>query len=97
MLWGAPPQARDKNAYWKELEKRLNVTYKPTLVASDGYNDKLSTTVASGKVPDLSFVQDNDVAGQRAIADGAYFDLSDTLAGDNVKKWPNLANVSSNA
>lgn len=97
VLWGAPPQAREKNAYWQELEKRLNVTFTPTLAASDGYNDKLSTTIASGKVPDLTFVQDTDAIGQRAIEDGAYADLSEVLAGDGVKKWPNLANVGSNA
>lgn len=97
VLWSAPPQARDKNAYWQELEKRLGVTYTPTLAASDGYNDKLSTTIASGKVPDLTFVQDNDAIGQRAIEDGAYADLSEVLAGDGVSAWPNLATVSTNA
>lgn len=97
VLWAAPPQAREKNRYWQELEKRLNVTYQPTLASSDGYNDKLSTTIASGKIPDLTFVQDADAIGQRAIADGAFADLSETLAGDNVKKFPNLANVATNA
>lgn len=97
VLWAAPPRAREKNDYWQQLEKRLGVTYTPTLVASDGYNDKLSTTIASGKIPDLSFVQDTDPIGQRALEDGAYADLSEVLSGDNVKQWPNLANVATNA
>lgn len=97
VLWAAPPQPREKNDYWKSLEERLNVKFTPTLVASDGYNDKLSTTIASGKIPDLTFVQDTDAIGQRALADGAFADLSEVLAGDNIKKWPNLANVATNA
>lgn len=97
VLWAAPPRPKAKNAYWKELEKRLDITFKPTLAASDGYNDKLSTTVASGKVPDLTFVQDADPIGQQAIMDGAFADLSEVLGGDNVKKYPNLANVATNA
>ena len=97
VLWAAPPRPREKNDYWKSLEERLNVKFAPTLVASDGYNDKLSTTVASGKIPDLTFVQDTDAIGQRALEDGAFADLSEVLAGDNIKKWPNLANVATNA
>lgn len=97
VLWAAPPRPREKNDYWKSLEERLNVKFAPTLVASAGYNDKLSTTVASGKIPDLTFVQDTDAIGQRALEDGAFADLSEVLAGDNIKKWPNLANVATNA
>ncbi|ATG56170.1 hypothetical protein CFK41_16335 [Brachybacterium ginsengisoli] len=97
VLWGAPPRPREQNDYWQQLEERLNVTFTPTLTASDGYNDKFSTTIASGKVPDLSFVQDTDAIGQRALADGAFADLTETLSGDKVLQWPNLANVSSNA
>lgn len=97
VLWAAPPRPREQNDYWQELENRLNVTFNPTLTASDGYNDKLSTTVASGDIPDLSFIQDNDPIGQRALQDGAFADLSEVLAGDNILQWPNLANVASNA
>lgn len=97
VLWGAPPRPKAKNNFWQQLEERLGITFTPTLASSDGYNDKLSTTIASGKVPDLTFVQDTDAIGQRAIADGAFADLSEVLAGDSVKTWPNLANVSTNA
>lgn len=97
VLWGAPPRPREQNDYWQQLEERLNITFTPTLAASDGYNDKLATTVASGSVPELTFVQDNDAIGQSALADGAYADLSEVLAGDNILEWPNLANVSTNA
>lgn len=97
VLWAAPPRPREQNVYWQELEERLNITFSPTLTASDGYNDKFSTTIASGSVPDLSFVQDTDAIGQRALADGAFADLSEVLAGDNILQWPNLANITTNA
>ena len=97
VLWGAPPRPREQNDYWQALEERLDVTFTPTLTAEDGYNDKFSTTIASGSVPDLSFVQDTDAIGQRALSDGAFADLSEVLAGDNIRQWPNLANVSTNA
>ena len=42
-------------------------------------------------------MQDNDAIGQRALADGAFADLSEVLSGDNILQWPNLANVSTNA
>lgn len=97
VLWGAPPQAVPANKYWVELNERLGGELRPTLVAFDTYNEKLATTIASGAVPDLAFVQDTVAVGAKAINDGVFADLSDVLAGDNVLEWPNLANVGSEA
>lgn len=97
VLWGAPPQDQPENAYWAELEERLGGTYDPTLVAFDTYNEKLATTIASGDVPDLVFVQDTVAVGAKAISDGVFADLSDVLAGDGVLRWPNLAHVGPDA
>ena len=96
-LWGTPPRGRDQNASWKEFEKQMAVTWAPTLTAVEGYDDKLATTVASGDIPDLTFVDPKTPAGLSAMQDGAYADLSEILAGDNVLQWPNLANVASGA
>lgn len=97
VLWGGPPRPMDQNPYWQQLNKRLGVTIKPTLTASQSYEDKLSTVIASGNIPDLTFVQDTTAVGQRAIVDGAFADLTEHLSGDGVKRWPNLANVGTNA
>lgn len=75
----------------------MAVTWAPTLTAVEGYDDKLATTVASGDIPDLTFVDPKTPAGLSAMQDGAYADLSEILAGDNVLQWPNLANVASGA
>lgn len=96
-LWGTPPRSRDSNETWQEFEKQMDVTWSPTLTAVEGYDDKLATTIASGKVPDLTFVDPSTPAGLSAMQDGAFADLSEILAGDNVLQWPNLANVAEGA
>ncbi|MFI8778683.1 hypothetical protein ACIGH6_16570 [Brachybacterium paraconglomeratum] len=95
VLWGSPPSPREQNEFWQALEEKLNVGFSPTLAAYNGYNDKFSTTIASGEVQDLTYVQDTEPVGARAIQDGAFADLSKVLAGDNILRWPNLANVPS--
>ncbi|MGP9501356.1 extracellular solute-binding protein [Specibacter sp. AOP5-B1-6] len=97
ILWGAPPQSLDKNKYWQQLNKNLAINFKPTLVSSDNYNDKMATTIASGNIPDLVFIQDTTAVGAQAIGDGVFADLSDVLAGDKILEWPNLANIDPNA
>ncbi|SDT23076.1 extracellular solute-binding protein [Microlunatus soli] len=93
MLWFAPPAAVGKNPYWQQLNKNLNVDYRPTLASSDTYNDKLATVLAGGNVPDLAFIQDQVAVGAQAIQQGAFADLTDVLAGDKILKYPNLANL----
>ncbi|ACQ82281.1 hypothetical protein Bcav_4040 [Beutenbergia cavernae DSM 12333] len=97
VLWGAPPRDKPDNEYWVELEERLGGTFAPTLVAFDTYNEKMATTIASGDIPDLLFVQDSNAVAAKAIDDGVFADLSEVLAGDNILEWPNLANVGTNA
>ncbi|WP_242496317.1 extracellular solute-binding protein [Xylanimonas protaetiae] len=97
VLWGAPPRKVPDNQYWADLNERLGGEYTPTLVASDTYNEKMATTIASGSIPDLSFVQDATAVAAKAIGDGVFADLSEVLAGDKILQWPNLANVGTNA
>ena len=92
-LWGSPPRSREDNPSWQEFEKQMGVTWNPTLTAVEGYADKIATTVASGDIPDLTFVDPNTPSGLSAMQDGAFADLSEVLAGDNVLQWPNLANI----
>lgn len=98
VLWAEPPRTIAKgNVYWAEINKRLNVDFKPNLAPSGQYNDKMATTFASGEIPDLTFVQDTTPVGIQAIEDGAFADLTDVLAGDGVLEYPNLANVGTHA
>ncbi|MFD6178614.1 MULTISPECIES: extracellular solute-binding protein [unclassified Isoptericola] len=97
VLWGSPPRKAPDNEYWADLNERLGGEFKPTLVAFDTYNEKMATTIASGEVPDLSFVQDQSAVAAKAIDDGVFADLTEVLAGDKILQWPNLANVATNA
>lgn len=89
--WGNPPTDVSGDPYWRELNNRLGGTIRTTFVPAAQYGDKLATTLASGNVPDLVFVDDNNPVALQAIRDGAFADLSETLSGDNVLEWPNLA------
>lgn len=88
----APPPPRDQNRYWQELEKRLGVTWEPTLVAGGSYDEKFATTVASGELPDYTALY-NSPDQLRAISQGAFADLTPHLTGDALKAYPNLAKI----
>ncbi|TDC77925.1 hypothetical protein [Streptomyces hainanensis] len=91
LTWGNPPSDVSGDPYWQELNRRLGGTIDTTFVPAAQYGDKLATTLASGSVPDLVFVDDNSPVALQGIRDGAFADLSETLSGDNVLEWPHLA------
>ncbi|OIV36567.1 hypothetical protein BIV57_15535 [Mangrovactinospora gilvigrisea] len=95
LVWGAPPSGKG-NLWLEQLNQRLGVTLKQTLVPSDSFGDKTQTTVAAGSLPDLFYIN-NDVsmapAVLRSVAQGAFTELSEFLGGDAVKEFPNLARL----
>ncbi|WP_159618355.1 extracellular solute-binding protein [Ruania rhizosphaerae] len=93
MLWFAPPDALPENPVWQELNERLNVDFQPGYASGENYQQKIATTLASGDLPDIMFLQDGEPAVQQAITDGAFADLSEVLGGDGVLDYPNLANI----
>jgi putative aldouronate transport system substrate-binding protein len=49
-----PVKAKEQNAYWQELEKRLNVTWNVSFApGSNVYTERIATLLASGDLPDL--------------------------------------------
>lgn len=97
-LWGSIPPSSG-NAYYDAVNKEIGATLK--LQPADGttYGDLLPPLFASDKLPDwinipswntpkLSFGE----AVQTKFAD-----LTPYLSGDNVKQYPNLAAISTNA
>ncbi|WP_051815494.1 extracellular solute-binding protein, partial [Glycomyces tenuis] len=91
LTWGEPSDPLEENQYWQELNERLGVSFEPTFVPQPTFDQKFSTMLASGEVPDLVFVNDQSAVNLQGIRDGAFADLSDVLAGDNILEWPNLA------
>jgi putative aldouronate transport system substrate-binding protein len=95
ILYPAPPPALGDNKWWQELNTKLGGEYKPTLAPYQGYADKLQTTVASGNIPDITWIEPGQGAQSiiRTLKEGAFANLSDILAGDGIKDYPNLAQI----
>ncbi len=94
VTYNPPPPPRNENKWWQEFEKRLGVTWEPILQPADGYPMKLAGLVASGDLPDLTFLYFEQVPDQyKLIQQGAYTDLTSELSGDNLKQYPNLARL----
>lgn len=91
LTWGDPATPLEDNPYWQELNERLGVSFEPQFVPQPVFDQKFATMLASGDVPDLVFVNDQSAGNLQGIRDGAFADLSETLSGDNILKWPNLA------
>lgn len=97
-LFTTPPPAQEDNPWAVELNERLGAQLQPTFVPTSGYGEKLSTMLASGDLPDLTWIPNGQVdtgsAGVwRAVTQGAFTDLTDVLSGDGIEKYPNLAQL----
>jgi len=87
-----PIPAPAENRYLQELNKRLGVTFEPTVVPAAAYAERLAAITAGGDLPDLVLIDLNTAPDQlRAIQQGAYCDLTPYLTGDALKEYPNLA------
>lgn len=99
ILFSSPPPPMNNNPWWQELNKRLNVTWQPTLADSPDYAAKLLTLAASGSFPDITYINFNqnglyNGAGfMKFISEGAFHDLTPYLTGNALKKFPNLAGL----
>ncbi|MFF7951655.1 extracellular solute-binding protein [Streptomyces griseorubiginosus] len=95
-FWGSPPKAGC--AYYTALDAAAGT--KITWQNQDGntYGEKLGAVLASSSIPDMVVVPGWELVGKIANAVTAKFmDLSPYLAGDKVKKYPNLAAIPSDA
>ncbi|MFE9019253.1 extracellular solute-binding protein [Streptomyces sp. NPDC007808] len=95
-LWGSPP--KPGNPYYKAGDAAAGT--KITWQNQDGntYGEKLGAVLASSSIPDMVVVPDWELVGKIPNAVTAKFmDLGPYLAGDKVKKYPNLAAIPSDA
>jgi putative aldouronate transport system substrate-binding protein len=90
--YNPPVPGRSSNKYWQELEKRLGVTFEPTVTPAASYVEKLTAIIAGGDIPDLTLLQLEYSPDQnRLMLQGAYIDLTPYVTGDALKNFPNLA------
>ncbi|MER5210818.1 extracellular solute-binding protein [Streptomyces sp. NPDC002838] len=95
-FWGSPP--KPGCAYYKALDAAVGT--KVTWQNQDGntYGEKLGAVLASSSIPDMVVVPGWELVGKISNAVTAKFmDLGPYLAGDKVKKYPNLAAIPSDA
>jgi putative aldouronate transport system substrate-binding protein len=78
--------AADDNAVKQLIEKATNTKLKIQWVSSNNYNDKLNVMLASGDLPDLTFISDPFAPVFRNMtSQGAFWEL-----GPYIKDYPNL-------
>lgn len=99
ILFSTPPAGLGSNPWWQELNKRLGVTIKPTLVDSPDYPAKLQTLAAGNSFPDITYINfnpDGRYGGgsfQKVLSEGAFHDLTQYLSGSGLKDFPNLERI----
>lgn len=95
-FWGSPP--KPDCAYYTGLDAVAGT--KVTWQNQDGntYGEKLGAVLASSSIPDMVVVPGWELVGKVANAVTAKcMDLGPYLAGDKVKKYPNLAAIPSDS
>ncbi|MBA2945501.1 extracellular solute-binding protein [Streptomyces himalayensis] len=96
-FWGTPPKAGC--AYYKALDAAAGT--KVTWQNQDGmtYGQKLGAILASSSLPDMVVVPSWELTGNKiaSAVTAKFMDLAPYLAGDKVKKYPNLAAIPSDA
>jgi putative aldouronate transport system substrate-binding protein len=89
-----PPTPLAQNTYWQQMNRNLGVDYKPTIVASADWNVKLATVMAGGDLPDYMLLYPpGGVPNMLSFLEAKCMDLTELLSADNVKAYPNLANI----
>jgi putative aldouronate transport system substrate-binding protein len=93
LSYSPPPTPHDDNAFWKELEERLGVTWEADIVPISGYNEKIATVFAGGDLPDLFYLLPGTARPviYEAMEQGAFADLTDIMTSDQLQEYPNLA------
>ncbi len=86
------PPGLSQNQYWQQINKRVGLNLKMTVITASDYADKLATTTAGGDLPDLLQLAGLVPQLPQMLA-AKYEDLTPYLGGDAVKDYPFLANI----
>ncbi|MBN3524803.1 extracellular solute-binding protein [Paenibacillus apiarius] len=82
----APEFIGPDNPLWQEFEKRTNTKLNITWLSPTTAEDKINVMLASGDLPDLTYVETLDNSQLRKMIDqGVFWDLTELL-----KEYPNL-------
>ncbi len=90
-----PPTPFANNPTWHAVNKALNANFQMTMVSGADYLLKIGTLMAGDDLPDFIHIA-HDIASPPGLADfykAKCQDLTPFLSGDNIKEYPNLANI----
>ncbi|HEX6683172.1 MAG TPA: extracellular solute-binding protein [Candidatus Limnocylindrales bacterium] len=94
ITYGTPPKPAADNQFWTAINKALNVELELVMTPEADFVKKLTTVMASGDLPDIiMFGAGYQVADEQQFIAAQCQDLSEFIAGDNVKNYPALANI----
>ncbi|PYI50790.1 extracellular solute-binding protein [Paenibacillus flagellatus] len=86
IAWGTPVSDND-NVLLKEMQKRTNTNLKIEWIPDSTYDDKINVLLASGKLPDMVFIENSDAPQVRTLVDqGVFWDLTPF-----IKEYKNLS------
>ncbi|GAA3092367.1 putative aldouronate transport system substrate-binding protein [Kribbella aluminosa] len=85
------PPKLEQNTFWQEFNKRVGSPVQVNLTPSVDYDKKFATVVAGDQLGDIFTVGAVPQTPQMLAAKAV--DLTAHLSGDNVKKYPYLANL----
>ena len=85
------PPKLSQNQFWQELNKRVGSPVEVNLTPSVDYGQKFATAVAGDKLGELFMIGGIPQKPQMLAAKAV--DLTPHLSGDNIKKYPFLANL----
>jgi putative aldouronate transport system substrate-binding protein len=93
-----PPTPTEQNPTWQAVNKALNADFQMTQVAGTDYQLRMATMMAGNDIPDIIHLYFG-ITGQFVPPGTSEFvkakcqDLTQFLAGDAIKDYPNLASI----
>ncbi|MBB2947293.1 putative aldouronate transport system substrate-binding protein [Actinoplanes lutulentus] len=94
VTYEAPPKPLAENSYWQEISKALGVKLNVIVVPDPEYAQKMTTLMASGgDLPDIVMFTNLNLPRRAEFIQRSCADLTDLIAGDAIKQFPNLANI----
>lgn len=92
-FWPVPP-GLGQNAYYDAVNAKLGATIKFEQVSGNDFQQKLSAMMAARQVPEIVVMPSFTIPARFTEGVGTVFtDLTDLLKGDEVRKYPMLANI----